>query len=492
MGLRIYNSLTRKKEKFLPLRDNQVRMYACGVTLYDRLHLGHARAAVIFDMIRRYLEYRGYEVIYVTNFTDVDDKMIKRAKELGVTIFELAERFISEYFDQMEKLGVKRANYHPRATEHIKEIIDLIRRLEDKGIAYEAEGDVFFRVKKFPRYGRLSGQSLTQLLAGARVDVDEKKEDPLDFALWKKAKEGEPFWDSPWGKGRPGWHIECSAMAMRYLGESIDLHGGGKDLIFPHHENEIAQSEAATGKEFARFWVHNGLVTMNEQKMAKSTGNFITLSEALKNYEGETIRYYLLSAHYRSPLEYSESSLEEASSSLERVYNVLDRIEEIIPSRDKKLNLQNVPEKIKKLSEKFFNSMDDDFNTPSAFAAIFELTKEANAILEGSLDQSSRVKLCYIADEIRKMGQILGLFQKKKKLDDKAEKLLQILIDIRNILRKEKRWDLADTIRQRLREIGISLEDKKDKTVWKITKRGQVTFISPGKPDSQTWTVAEK
>ena len=470
MGLKIYNTLTRKKQDFSPLNDNQVTMYVCGVTLYDELHLGHARAAVVFDIIRRYLEYKGYQVIYVTNFTDVDDKMIQRAKELKTTVFELAERFIEEYFDQMEKLGVKRATYHPRATEHIKEMIELIEILKNKGIAYYVDGDVFFRVRKFPGYGKLSGQSLKELSAGVRIDVDEKKEEPFDFALWKKAKEGEPSWDSPWGKGRPGWHIECSAMAMKYLGESIDIHGGGKDLIFPHHENEIAQSEASTGKEFARFWVHNGLVTIDNQKMAKSTGNFITLREALEKYDGEVIRYYLLSAHYRSPLNYTKDSLQEASASVERVYNTLESIDEVTFSIKKEANLHKVYPEIESLYKKFFQSMDDDFNTPSALAAIFELVRKANLILEKPSDKNSKLILYEIAEKIRKMGGILGLFQgKKKKLDEKAKDLIQILIDVRNILRQEKRWDLADTIRERLQKLGIHLKDEKDKTSWRIS-----------------------
>lgn len=470
MGLKIYNTLTRKKQDFSPLNDNQVTMYVCGVTLYDELHLGHARAAVVFDIIRRYLEYKGYQVIYVTNFTDVDDKMIQRAKELKITVFELAERFIEEYFDQMEKLGVKRATYHPRATEHIKEMIELIEILKNKGIAYCVDGDVFFRVRKFPGYGKLSGQSLKELSAGVRIDVDEKKEEPFDFALWKKAKEGEPSWDSPWGKGRPGWHIECSAMAMKYLGESIDIHGGGKDLIFPHHENEIAQSEASTGKEFAHFWVHNGLVTIDNQKMAKSTGNFITLREALEKYDGEVIRYYLLSAHYRSPLNYTKDSLQEASASMERVYNTLESIDEVTFSIKKEADLHKVYPEIESLYKKFFQSMDDDFNTPSALAAIFELVRKANLILEKPSDKNSKLILYEIAEKIRKMGGILGLFQgKKKKLDEKAKDLIQILIDVRNILRQEKRWDLADTIRERLQKLGIHLKDEKDKTSWRIS-----------------------
>ena len=469
MGLKIYNTLRGKKEDFSPLKDKRVTMYVCGVTLYDELHLGHARAAVVFDLIRRYLEYKGYEVIYVTNFTDVDDKMIQRANQLGITIFALAERFREEYFKQMEKLGVKRATHHPRATEHLREMIELIRRLEKKGVAYAVDGNVFFRVRKFPGYGKLSGQSLRELSAGARVEIDEKKEDPFDFALWKKVKEGEPYWESPWGKGRPGWHIECSAMAISYLGETIDIHGGGKDLIFPHHENEIAQSEAVTEKEFSRFWVHNGLVTVNGQKMAKSTGNFITLKEALKRYEGEVIRFYLLSAHYRSPLNYHQDSLKEASSSLERVYNVLERIEKRLSSFKGEVKLQKSLPQIEKPYQEFFHSLDDDFNTPLAFAAVFELVRQANLILEGPLNDSSKLALSVIADKIKKMGSILGLFQgRERKIGDRTEELIQILIDVRNILRQEKRWTLADNIRERLQKLGIHLEDEKDRTVWRL------------------------
>ncbi len=470
MGLKIYNSLTRKKENFSPLQNRKVTMYVCGVTLYDELHLGHARAAVVFDVIRRYLEYKGYKVIYVTNFTDVDDKMIQRAKELNTTIFALAERFIEEYFQQMEKLGVKRATYHPRATQHIEDMIGLIRKLEKKGIAYNVNGDVFFRVKKFPGYGKLSGQSLKELAAGARIEIDEKKEDPFDFALWKKSKKGEPSWKSPWGEGRPGWHIECSAMAMKYLGETLDIHGGGKDLIFPHHENEIAQSEAATGKEFARFWVHNGLVTVDGQKMAKSTGNFVTLREALQRYSGEVIRYYLLSAHYRSPLNYHLTSLQEAASSLTKVYNVLEKIDKLTFPYQKATGIFSLPAEIEAHYQKFFRSLDDDFNTPGALACIFEIVKQANLMLKGPLDDSVRLALKEIRIKIKEMGSILGLFQEKKgkKLDEKAEQLIDILIEVREILRREKRWDLADKIRSKLADIGIYLEDTKDKTIWRF------------------------
>jgi len=478
LPLKVYNTLTKRKEEFVPLKDNEVRMYVCGVTLYDKLHLGHARAAVVFDVIRRYLEHRGFKVNYVTNFTDVDDKVINRAKSLGTPIFDLTGRLIKEYFQQMEPLGVRRANDYPCATEYIKEIIDLIRKLERKNLAYPQDGDVFFRVRGFPSYGKLSGQDLKELSVGARVKVNERKEDPLDFVVWKKAKEGEPFWDSPWGKGRPGWHIECSAMAMNLLGESIDIHGGGVDLIFPHHENEIAQSEAASGRRFAKYWIHNGLVKMKDQKMAKSTQNVFTLSQALQDYDGETIRFFLLSAHYRSPLDYHESSLEEAKSSLERVYNILKRIKEIKGEQSQRTTdpnlrflVEDLSSHLKKMRTRFIHDMDDDFNTPAALSFIFEAVKKANLLLrEGqSLDRSSQQVLLKTREKIKNLGDILGLFQKeeKKRLGEQEKKLIEILVNIREKLRVKKDWKLADEIRKKLGGLGIELEDKRAETVWR-------------------------
>ena len=515
LSLKVYNTLTRKKENFVPLRNKEVRMYVCGVTLYDELHLGHARAAVVFDVISRYLEHKGYKVNYVTNFTDVDDKMIDRAKLLGISIFNLAEKFIGEYFEQIEALGVKKADCYPRATEHIKEIIDLIRQLENRGLAYCNDGNVFFRIKKFSSYGKLSGQKMEEILAGARIKVNEKKEDPLDFALWKKAKENEPFWDSPWGKGRPGWHIECSAMAMKYLGENLDIHGGGKDLIFPHHENEIAQSEGATGKQFVKYWLHNGLVTMKNAKMAKSTGNVFTLGKALEKYGGEAIRYFLLSAHYRNPLDYNENSLEEATSSLERIYTTLRKIKELkeekkrqekehrqqgnllkeklestsssetqTQTKAKISGLSQDLEQINDLSqylngieEKFIQALDDDFNTPVALSLIFEVVKKANLLLSeeyieeevSHIDTPSLEILSKTYQKVKALGSILGLFQKeeKKKLEGKEKELIEILIAVRNKLREKKDWTLADEIRKKLNKLGIELEDKRDKTVWR-------------------------
>jgi len=478
LPLKVYNTLTKRKEEFAPLKDKEVRMYVCGVTLYDELHLGHARAAVIFDVIRRYLEHRGFKVNYVTNFTDVDDKVINRAKSLGTSIFDLTGRLIKEYFQQMELLGVKRANDYPCATEYIKEIIDLIKKLERKNLAYAQDGDVFFRVSGFPSYGKLSGQDLKELSVGARVQVNERKEDPLDFVVWKKAKEGEPFWDSPWGKGRPGWHIECSAMAMNLLGESIDIHGGGEDLIFPHHENEIAQSEGAMGRRFAKYWIHNGLVKMKDQKMAKSTRNVFTLSHALQDYDGEAIRFFLLSAHYRSPLDYHENSLKEAKSSLERVYNILKRIKEIKGEQSQRTtdpNLRSLAEDLsshlKKMQTRFIQAMDDDFNTPAALSFIFEAVKKVNLLLrEGqSLDRSSQQVLLKTREKIKNLGDILGFFQKeeKKSLGEKEKKLIEILVTVRNKLRGKKDWKLADEIRKKLDELGIELEDERTRTVWR-------------------------
>ncbi|MFQ6067201.1 MAG: cysteine--tRNA ligase [bacterium] len=479
MSLKIYNTLTRRKEKFVPLKDREVRMYVCGVTLYDELHLGHARAAVVFDVIRRYLEHRGFKVNYVTNFTDVDDKVINRAKSLGTSIFDLSQRLIKEYFQQMELLGVRRADGHPRATQYIKEIIDLIKKLEAKDLAYARNGDVFFRVRGFPSYGKLSGQDLKELSVGARVQVNKRKEDPLDFAVWKKAKEGEPFWDSPWGKGRPGWHIECSAMAMNLLGEDIDIHGGGEDLIFPHHENEIAQSEGAVGRRFAKYWIHNGLVKMKNEKMAKSTRNVFTVSRALQDYEGEAIRFFLLSAHYRSPLDYHENSLKEASSSLERVYNILKRIKEIKedksqgnPDPDLEPLAEDLSLHLKKMESGFFQALDDDFNTPAALSLIFEAVKKANLLLrEGeSLDRNCQQVLLETREKIKNLGGILGFFQEeeKRKLGKREQQLIEILVIVRDKLRGKKDWKLADEIRKKMDELGIELEDKRTGTVWRF------------------------
>ncbi len=479
MALVVYNTLTGKKEEFIPLKDKEVNMYVCGVTLYDELHLGHARAAVIFDSIRRYLEYRGYRVNYITNFTDVDDKMIDRAKALGISIFELADKFIKEYTEQMKILGVvgERDRY-PRATKCMNEIIDLIKKLQEKGFAYRRNGDVFFRIRKFPQYGALSHQNLEELNTGARLEIDERKIDAVDFALWKKEKKGEPSWDSPWGKGRPGWHIECSAMAMKFLGDQIDIHGGGRDLIFPHHENEIAQSEAATSKKFVKYWIHNGLLTMKTQKMAKSTGNVFNLSQALEKFGSEAVRYYLLSAHYRNPLDFHENHLRKAVSSLERIHNFLERSEvgdeeamKRLPAGDEELRTEGLAIYLDGMERSFTLAMDDDFNTPLVFSTIFDAVKRANLLI-GSADflgREARDVLSRARAEIRRIGKVLDLFGKprKRELDDLVPGLMKILISLRKSLRTKKDWKLADDIRKKLSALGIELEDTRTRTVWR-------------------------
>jgi len=474
MSLAVYNSLSRTKEEFIPLGRKRVKMYVCGVTLYDELHLGHARYAVAFDMIRRYLRHKGYQVDYVTNFTDIDDKMIARAQSLGISTSELAQRFMGEYFVQMNQLGVIEADSYPRATEHIREIVALIKKLEDKELAYSAEGNVFFRVKRFPSYGKLSHQNLEDVLAGVRVEINDKKEDAFDFALWKKRKKDEPSWDSPWGKGRPAWHIECSAMAIRYLGETLDIHGGGRDLVFPHHENEIAQSEGATGETFVRYWLHNGLVRMKNAKMAKSTGNVLPLSHALSEYREEAIRYFLLSAHYRNPLDYDKDSLKEATTSLERVYTVLRRVDAEVP-RSVCPDDERVHSGIEQSTRRFVAAMDDDFNTPGALGAIFEMVKEANlllakfASLRGSESESCKHSLVGIAERIRYLGSILGLFQDREdeRSGGRESGLIDLLVSTRDVLRQKKEWELADGIRDELDKIGIELEDGENGTTWR-------------------------
>jgi len=466
--VKLYNTLTRKKEEFVPLEEGKVKMYVCGPTVYNYFHVGNARPFIIFDTLRRYLEYKGYEVIYVQNFTDVDDKMINRAAEEGITIEELAERFIKEYFKDADALGIKRATVHPRATYLIKEMIELIQKLEDNSLAYVADGDVYFDTQKFKGYGKLSGQSLEDLNAGARIEVNEKKKNPTDFALWKKEKPGEPAWNSPWGRGRPGWHIECSVMAIKYLGETIDIHAGGQDLIFPHHENEIAQSEGATGKPFARYWLHNGYINVDNQKMSKSLGNFFTVRDISREYNLEVVRFFMFSAHYRNPINFSREMLEQAKSGLERLYNAKSNLEHIVknsavqhlgPSEEKKLN------DLEKHRISFEKAMDDDLNTADAIAAIFELVKEVNLYTsEGASAEFAQKSL----DLFMKLANILGLLKKEEK---EIEKEIHELIEKREKARENKNWILADNIRDELKERGIILEDTPQGAKWKRVSR---------------------
>jgi len=490
MTLRIYNTLTGKKEDFIPLRENKAGIYACGVTVYDLCHIGHARSSVVFDVIYRYLRYRGYEVTFVRNFTDIDDKIIKRANEEGVDYQAIAGKYIEEFNTDMGGLGLENPSFEPKATDHISGMIDLISTLIKKGFAYRKNGDVFFAVEKFKDYGKLSKRNIEEMQAGARIEVDEKKENPLDFALWKSSKPGEPFWDSPWGKGRPGWHIECSVMSQKYLGETFDIHGGGKDLIFPHHENEIAQSEAATGKPFARYWIHNGFVNINREKMSKSLGNILTIKEILKEWHPEVLRLFFLSHHYRSPVDYSGESLREAKTGLDRFYMTFHAIQEElkrpVASGQKGIDptaVSSCRQTIDSFPSLFEEAMEDDFNTAQALGYFYDLQRNLNSLLDiskGHPTQEIASMLKQGLDHFSEIGWVFGLFredpedyvarQRKeglKKLNLTEEQILHI-IDDRNVARKEKNWKRADEIRNDLLSRGIALEDTSSGTNWKL------------------------
>lgn len=462
-SIRLYNTLTRKKELFEPLEPNKVKMYVCGPTVYNYIHIGNARAAIVFDTIRRYLEFRGYEVKYVSNFTDVDDKLIKAARELGEDVPTIAERFIQAYFEDITALGCKKADVHPRVTENIDTIIEFIQTLIDRGYAYEADGDVYYRTRKFKEYGKLSHQSIDELKAGARIEVGEKKEDPLDFALWKAAKEGEICWDSPWGKGRPGWHIECSAMARKYLGDTIDIHAGGQDLTFPHHENEIAQSEALTGKPFAKYWLHNGYLNINNEKMSKSLGNFVLVHDIIQQIDPQVLRFFMLSVHYRHPINYSEELLESAKKGLERLktsyFNLKHRLQSSTNLTD---DDDQWLARIQEQHEAFIREMDDDFNTANGIAVLFELSKQANLYLLEK-NTSERVIHAFLR-EFEQLLDVLGItLQEEELLDEEIEALIQK----RNEARKNRNFALADQIRDELKAKNIILEDTPQGTRWK-------------------------
>ena len=473
MSLKIYNTLTRKKEEFVPLKEGEVGMYICGPTVYNFIHIGNARPFIIFEVVRRYLKFKGYKVKYIQNLTDIEDKMINNARKLNITVSELAEKFIKEYFIDTDSLNIGRADVHPRATEHIKEIIELVKGLEEKGYAYTIDGDVFFDVSKFEAYGKLSGQNIEELKSGARVEIDERKREAIDFALWKKAKEGEPSWESPWGKGRPGWHIECSAMSMKYLGKTFDIHAGGSDLIFPHHENEIAQSEAYTNQPFVKYWMHNGYLCLNNQKMSKSLGNIMKVREIRKKYEGEVIRYFILSAHYRSPLNFSEEQLQQAQSSLQRLNNIVFNIKHLLKqgkfkeSKDKDDEL--ILEKSKESEQQFIEAMNDDFNTPVALSRLFGFAREVNIYLN-----SPGLKNKLVLEKIYEFyqdfaGQILGIL-KEVGSEESFEQEIKNLIKAREETRKAKNWKKSDQIRDELRNKGVILEDTPEGVRWKKTK----------------------
>jgi cysteinyl-tRNA synthetase len=478
MTIRVYNTISGKKEDFVPLEDKTVRMYVCGPTVYDSSHIGHARSVVVFDVVVRYLRNAGFTVHYIRNFTDVDDKIIKRAEETGMDSRKLADKYIDEFYDDMDALNVMRADVEPLATQHIGDMIALIERLMEKGHAYAVGGDVFFSVESFAEYGKLSGRDPADMMAGARVSVDERKKNPLDFALWKTAKAGEPEWDSPWGKGRPGWHIECSAMNWKRLGETIDIHGGGKDLIFPHHENEIAQSEAAFEKPFAKYWMHNGFVNIDQEKMSKSLGNFLMVKDIRAKADPEAIRLFLLSRHYRSPIDFTDQALAEAESGIDRFYSLLQRVEPLTgPWTDILPDDSESPE----ISE-FRAAMDDDFNTARAIAVLYETVRRFNRLMDESSEApagTERENLRSGMGGLRWMADVLGLLQRSpadffatrtKNAESRVDTArVERLIDERNEARRAKNFQKADEIRDRLKEMDIELEDRPDGTVWKYS-----------------------
>lgn len=466
-------------------------MYVCGITAYDRCHIGHARSAIVFDAIVRYLKYIGIGVTFVRNFTDIDDKIIARANEEGIDFKTLAEREIAHYYEDMDRLGVLHATFEPKATEHIQEIIDMIQSLIQRGHAYEAEGDVYFAVRTFPEYGRLSNRKLDELKAGARIEPGEKKKDPLDFALWKAAKPKEPFWESPWGRGRPGWHIECSAMSRKYLGDTFDIHGGGLDLIFPHHENEIAQSEAATGKPFARYWLHNGFVTINNEKMSKSLGNFITIQEILTRHHPETLRLFLLAKHYRSPLDYSEDAVSHARTALWRIYSTIaeaKRFENTLIKKEKPVSEAAKTDitLLNEVEERFNQHMADDFNTAGALGVIFEGVKAVNRLMQEAAKAPSKAIFSAITEgsqTLQRITQVLGLLQQEPlhfirnynleylTRHGLTEATVLALIEKRAAARKQKDWDTADSIRNQLEAKGIALQDTLEGTTWTVREQ---------------------
>ena len=467
--MKIYNTMTRKKEEFIPLEEGKVKMYVCGPTVYNFIHLGNARPFTVFDTLRRYFEYRGYEVTYIQNFTDVDDKIIKRSHEEGISPEEVAEKYIKEYFIDCDGLGIKRATVHPQVTDNIENIIVFVQDLIDKGYAYEAGGDVLFRTRKFEEYGKLSHQNIEELELGARIDVDDKKEDPLDFVLWKAKKEGEPGWQSPWGEGRPGWHIECSVMSNRYLGNTIDIHAGGQDLQFPHHENEIAQSECRNGHTFARYWMHNGYINVDGEKMSKSLGNFFTVRDISEKYDLGLVRFFLLATQYRNPVNFSDTVLEQAKAGLERLTNARDNAEFILGNLDDsglRDEEKDLAAGLDKYRDRFIEAMDDDLNTADAISVIFELAKFMNTNIS---DQSSKEFVQLNLDIFNELTGVLNIANKSVEEDDSLSQKVEDLIAKRAQAKKEKNFALADQIRDELAAMGIAIEDTRQGVKWKRT-----------------------
>jgi len=487
MALKFYNSLTKKKEVFTPLNEGRVNMYVCGPTVYDHPHIGHAKSYVSFDVIVRYLRYVGYKVRYVQNITDVghltdnadagEDKILKRAQRERVEPAELVEIYTKSYFEDMDALNNLRPDISPRATAHIPEQIEIVEKLIEKGFAYASNGSVYFDVQKFTEYGKLSGRKQEELEAGARIEINPEKRNPSDFALWKKAEPGHIMrWKSPWGEGFPGWHLECSAMSMKYLGTTLDIHGGGLENIFPHHECEIAQSEAANKLPFVRYWIHNNMVTVNGQKMGKSLGNFVTLKDAFTKYNPLTIRFFILTTHYRSPLDFSNEALDAADKGLERLYNTIRNLRDQIDSAKDGSTHSGIYEKLEHYKKAFLEAMDEDINTPGAIAALFDLSKDVNTLLNSGQEISKKC-LEDIANFYQELaGSILGIIPKSFESEQKGEadvleNVMRVIIDTRNELRKAKQWQLSDFIRNKLTEIGITLDDKPDSTAWKRIKK---------------------
>ncbi len=463
--MRLYNTLKRKKEEFVPIKQDKVTIYVCGPTVYNYIHVGNARPLVVFDVLRRYLEYKKFTVDYLVNFTDIDDKLINKAKDEGTTVKEIAEKFIGEYLHDAKGLLLKEeSTNHPKATEHIRDIVDFIQELIEKDYAYSTNGDVYFNISKLEDYGKLSKKNIDDLVSGARVEVNEIKRNPMDFTLWKGAKPGEPSWESPWGKGRPGWHIECSVMARRYLGDTIDIHAGGEDLQFPHHENEIAQSESLTGKPFANYWLHNAMINVENQKMSKSLMNFFTIREISKEFDLEVLRFFILSAHYRKPVNFSREFVDQAKNGLERLYNGKENLEYLINNtKEKALSDEDIriKEEIIGLKDKFIDSMDDDINTADAISSLFEIVKVGNT----KLSQDSPKDLVIFAHEVLiELSQILNILNQKEELLDEE---ITELIEKRKEARKNKDFKLSDEIRDQLKDKGIILEDTKDGVKWK-------------------------
>lgn len=470
--IKIYNTLTKQKEEFKPINPPYVNMYVCGPTVYDYFHIGNARSFINADFIRRYLEYRGYQVKYAMNLTDVDDKIIKKSNEEKIKPEQVAEKYINAFFEDIDKLKIKRADVYPKATMHMNEIINMIKQLEEKGYAYNVDGNVFYNVEKFKEYGKLSGKRIDELEAGSRIEVNVEKKNPLDFALWKKAKEGEPYWDSPWGKGRPGWHIECSAMSCKHLGETFDIHAGGNDLIFPHHENEVAQSEAANGKKFVNYWIHFGFLNIDNEKMSKSLGNFSTARDVLKKYSAETIRLLFAQTHYRGPLNFSDDLLAASEKGLEKLINLARKINDEIKENRQGINPAF---DFEKYFDAFNNAMDDDFNTPQGIAVIFDFVKDVNRTIAENENIGKDFYLNVKSFLEKTASGVFGIidFDKLSLTSDGQleSELIELLIQLRVDAKKEKNYALADKIRNELNKLGIVLEDSKDRTIYKIIKK---------------------